>query len=121
MSRACSPFGLSRILVRGRDLEGCTMSEDPDPRYVLRRITPSEWVINDRRFPSNDPRHIVACVYEFAETEVEVVWVRDLPLASRYCNAMDVLEDLERMQETSRATRPVPIPHLPPLVATQRR
>lgn len=97
------------------------MSGDPEPRYVLRRITPTEWVINDQRFPANDPRHIVACVYEFAETEVEVVWVRDLPLAMRYSNAFEVLADVERMHapnRTNRATRPVPIPSLPPLLAT---
>ncbi|MBQ3357387.1 hypothetical protein ACTJKK_13575 [Microbacterium sp. 22179] len=93
------------------------MTEDPEPRYVLRRITPTEWVINDQRFPANDPRHIVACVYEYAETEVEVVWVRDLPLAMRYSNAFEVLADVERMHGSSRATRPVQIPHLPPLLA----
>lgn len=93
------------------------MSGDPDPRYALRRITPSEWVINDLRYPSDDPRHVVACVYEFSETEVEVVWLRDLPLAIRYSSAYEVLEEVERMQGVSRATRPVAIPHLPPLLA----
>ncbi|MFJ2370065.1 hypothetical protein [Microbacterium sp. NPDC087665] len=93
------------------------MSEDPEPRYELRRITPSEWVLNDLRFPADDPRHVVACVYEYAETEVEVVWVRDLPLATRYANALEVLEDVERMQVANRATRPIPIPHHPPLRA----
>lgn len=93
------------------------MSEDPDPRYVLRRITSSEWVINDLRFGSDDPRHVVACVYELDQTEVEVVWLRDLPLANRYTNPFEVLEEVERMQGVSRATRPVAIPHLPPLLA----
>lgn len=94
------------------------MPGDPDPRYVLNRITPSEWVINDRRYPENDPRHLVACVYEYAETEVEVVWLRDLPLAIRYSDAYQVLEDVSRMQDSTRATRPIAIPHLPPLLAT---
>ena len=93
------------------------MSVDPDPRFVLRRITPTEWVINDLRFPADDTRHVVACVYEMAPTEVEVVWLRDLPLAIRYGSPFEVLEQVEHLQGTSRATRPISIPHLPPLVA----
>ncbi len=94
------------------------MSGDPEPRYVLKRITPSEWVINDLRYAADDPRHVVACVYEYAETEVEVVWLRDLPLAVRYANAYEVLSEVARVQDPSRATRPIVIPHLPPLLAT---
>ncbi|WP_314423467.1 hypothetical protein [uncultured Microbacterium sp.] len=93
------------------------MSGDPEPRYVLKRITPSEWVINDLRYAADDPRHVVACVYEYAETEVEVVWLRDLPLAVRYANAREVLDEVARVQDSSRATRPIAIPHLPPLLA----
>ncbi|WP_233486818.1 hypothetical protein [Zhihengliuella sp. ISTPL4] len=85
---------------------------------MLHRITPSEWVINDLRYPQNDPRHVVACVYELADTEVEVTWLRDLPLAIRYGTAFEVLEEVERMQGASRATRPIAIPHRPPLLAT---
>jgi hypothetical protein len=94
------------------------MSGDPEPRYVLKRITPSEWVVNDLRYAADDPRHVVACVYEYAETEVEVVWLRDLPLAVRYANAYEVLSEVARVQDPSRATRPIVIPHLPPLLAT---
>ena len=94
------------------------MSEVPDPRFVLHRITPSEWVINDLRYPQNDPRHVVACVYELADTEVEVTWLRDIPLAIRYGTAFEVLEEVERMQGASRATRPIAIPSRPPLLAT---
>ena len=94
------------------------MSEVPDPRFVLHRITPSEWVINDLRYPQNDPRHVVACVYELADTEVEGTWLRDLPLAIRYGTAFEVLEEVERMQGASRATRPIAIPSRPPLLAT---
>ncbi|MFJ2541440.1 hypothetical protein [Microbacterium sp. NPDC087589] len=91
------------------------MSGDPDPRYVLHRVTPSEWVINDRRYESHDARHVVACIYEYADTEVEVVWLRDLPLAVRYATPAEVLEEVTRVQDSSRATRPIAIPHLPPL------
>ncbi|MFS0893969.1 hypothetical protein [Microbacterium sp. 179-I 3D3 NHS] len=97
------------------------MSDVPDPRYVMKRLTASEWVINDLRYPPNDPRHVVACVYEVADTEVEVTWLRELPLASRYCSVFEVLEDVERMHgaaRSARATRPIAIPSRPPLLAT---
>lgn len=94
------------------------MTGDPEPRYILTRITPTEWVINDQKYAENDPRHLVACIYEYAETEVEVVWLRDLPLAVQYSNAYEVLEDVARVKENNRATRPIAIPHLPPLLAT---
>lgn len=93
------------------------MSGNLDARFVLRRITPSEWVINDTQFAQDDTRHVVACVYELAATEVEVVWLRDLPLSSNYGSAFEVLEHVERVHGSSRATRPIPIPHRPPLLA----
>ncbi|MDZ4045053.1 MAG: hypothetical protein U1E32_04650 [Rhodoglobus sp.] len=94
------------------------MSELPDPRFMLNRITASEWVINDLRYSPNDPRHVVACVYELAETEVEVTWLRDLPLATRYGTVFEVLEDVERLGDSNRATPPISIPRQPPLLAT---
>ncbi|MEV8251510.1 hypothetical protein AB0O87_11395 [Microbacterium sp. NPDC076768] len=94
------------------------MNQVTDPRFVLNRITASEWVINDLRYASNDPRHVVACVYELAETEVEVTWLRDLPLATRYGTAFDVLADLERMDGAHPSTRPVTISENPPLLTT---
>jgi hypothetical protein len=84
----------------------------------MNRLTSSEWVINDLRYPSNDTRHVVACVYEVADTEVEVTWLRALPLASRYGSAFEVLEDVERMHLSVRSTRPIPIASRPPLIAS---
>ena len=94
------------------------MSGDPDPRYALHRVTPSEWVINDQRYATDDPRHVVACVYQAAEDEVTVVWLRDLPLESRYASVHDVLDAVARTKDPSRATRPIVIPSRPPLWAT---
>lgn len=97
------------------------MSGDPEPRYVLHRVAPSEWVINDRRYPTDDQRHVVASVYEYADTEVEVIWFRDLPLAVRYATAQEVLDDVARIQDQNRATRPILIPSRPPLSARRTR
>lgn len=92
------------------------MSEVPEPRYVMNRLTSSEWVINDLRYPPNDTRHVVACVYEVEETEVEVNWLRDLPLAIRYASAAEVLEDIERLHRPFRTTGPIAVRPTPPLL-----
>lgn len=94
------------------------MSDVPDPRYVLNRLTSSEWVINDLRYPPNDTRHLVACVYEVAETEVEVNWLRELPLALRYASAFEVLEDLDRLHRSARSTGPIAVAPAPTLLTT---
>lgn len=94
------------------------MSGVPEPRYAMNRLTSSEWVINDLRYPTNDTRHVVACVYEVAETEVEVTWLRELPLANRYGSVSEVLEDLERLHSSSRSTGPISVAARPPQLAT---
>ncbi|WP_029259898.1 MULTISPECIES: hypothetical protein [unclassified Microbacterium] len=89
----------------------------PDPRFELRKITDTEWLILDHRYAQNDSRRTVACIYEVDAAEVEVVWLRDLPLASSYMTAADVWEDVQRFHAPRRAGRPIPIPipHHPPL------
>lgn len=87
----------------------------PDPRFELRKITDTEWLILDHRYAQDDSRRTVACVYQVDAVEVEVVWLRDLPLASSSMSAADVLEDVQRFYAPRRAGRPIPIPHLPPL------
>lgn len=94
------------------------MSEGPRQRCSLHRVSASEWVVNDLRYPPGDARHLVARVYEVAPTEFEVAWLRDLPLAISYDSTEALLADVERMLGVSRATRPVPIRHLPPIYAT---
>lgn len=92
------------------------MSGDPEPRYVLRRVAPTESVINDQRYETDDPRHVVACVYD-ADGEVDVVWLRDLQLATRYPTPSEVLAAVAQAKDPSRATRPIVIPSRPPLLA----
>ncbi|GAA1542887.1 hypothetical protein HD600_000754 [Microbacterium ginsengiterrae] len=94
------------------------MSLMPGPRFELKKITDSEWLILDRRYGSDDARRTIACVYQVEPHLVEVVWLRDLPLAVSYMEAGDVLEDVKQFYARERSRRPVPIPHLPPLAAT---
>lgn len=90
------------------------MSISSLPRFELQRLTPIEWVILDRHFGTADPRHTVANLFVVEDDEVEVEWLRDVPLPIRYMTPDGALSDVERVIRTSRATRPVPIPHLPP-------
>lgn len=90
----------------------------PDPRFELKKIADAEWLILDRRYGPGDARRTVAHLYQVDAHEVEAVWIRDLPLASFYMSAADVLEDVRRFHDRSRSRRPLRIPHLPPLAAT---
>lgn len=93
------------------------MSEMPDTRFELRRVTEKEWLILDHRYAENDPRRTVGCIYELEPNEVEAMWIREIPMAERYMSAIDALDDVQRFYENNRATRPITIPHLPPLLS----
>ncbi|MDQ0729129.1 hypothetical protein [Microbacterium sp. W4I20] len=90
----------------------------PEARFELREAAEKEWLVLDHKYPANDPRRTVGCVYEVDEYEVEVMWIRALPVATRYMSPIEVLEDVRQLHERSRSTRPITIPHLPPLLAT---
>ncbi|MFB8189626.1 hypothetical protein ACFC14_09905 [Microbacterium sp. NPDC055988] len=90
------------------------MEHDPDRRFALVHVSDTDWAIHDLHYPEGDHRRVVCTIFEDAPTEFEVLWRRDLPLALRYCSAEEVLDAVRRFQDASRATRPIPIPHLPP-------
>ncbi|GAB3633939.1 hypothetical protein ACNPNP_18170 [Microbacterium sp. AGC85] len=90
------------------------MSAANEQRFELRRVTDDEWVILDHRYRTNDPRRPVASVFALSDTEVEVTWLRDLPMSSSYQSPFDVLEDLRRLYRKNRSRRPILIPHMPP-------
>jgi hypothetical protein len=94
------------------------MSALSDSRFELKKITESEWLILDHKYEENDARRTVACIYELGGVEVEVVWLRDLPLANYYMFPTDVLEDVQRFHLPARAKAPIPIRHRPPLAPT---
>lgn len=91
----------------------------PDARFELRKVTDTEWLILDHKYAAHDARQTVACIYQVDTVEVDVIWMRDLPLASCYMSADDVLRDLRRFHATpDRTTAPITIPHEPPLATT---
>ncbi|WP_350353032.1 hypothetical protein ABS642_08845 [Microbacterium sp. A8/3-1] len=90
------------------------MEQESDQRFVLTQVNAEAWAIHDLHYPDGDHRRIVCRIYEDTPADVEVLWLRDLPLAPRYPSVDDVLESVRRFQDASRATRPIPIPHRPP-------
>lgn len=68
------------------------MSTTTEPRFEMRRLTDSEWLILDDRFDRTDARHTVACVSRVSADEVEVVWLRPVTDRCRYASVADVLE-----------------------------
>ena len=81
-------------------------------RLEAKRVSAVEWVIHDHAYAENDPRRVVACIWEADRGEYEVTWVRRLPLPRWYDSVSAVLEDAATFAPSK--GKPVPIPHLPP-------
>lgn len=93
------------------------MNEIPDPRFELTRITRTEWLIHDLKYRENDPRRVIACIYEYSGVEVEVIWLRDLPLAAWYTTPFDALDEVRRMYAKDLAPVTAPLPVIAPAPA----
>lgn len=96
------------------------MLDDPWPDVGspdLHRIDAEHWIVEDLALRHTDPRRVIAYVHETENDEVEVVWLRgDIPLPTRYREAADVIGELGRWwNRKTGMTRPIEIPHLPPL------
>ncbi|SFR61483.1 hypothetical protein [Microbacterium azadirachtae] len=68
------------------------MSTMTGPRFEMRRLTESEWLILDDRYESTDARHTVACVSRVTIDQVDVVWLRPVTGRRRFATVADVLE-----------------------------
>ncbi len=90
------------------------MEQESDPRFALIPMSAEAWAIHDLHYPDGDHRRVVCRIYQDTPADVEVLWLRDLPLAPRYPSVHDVLSSVQQFQNASRATRPIPIPHRPP-------
>lgn len=91
------------------------MSLIDDRRFSLRRITPIEWSIRDDRYLPGDARGVVARIYQVENYEVEVAWLRDLPLMRLYGTVYEVLDEVRRIHtKRTQSDRPKPIPHMRP-------
>jgi hypothetical protein len=90
--------------------------------FRLHRIDSAHWVVHDHAFPATDSRHLIACIHEAGDDELEVIWLNaEIPLPTRYLYVGDVVEDLQRWAGRGlRTTRPTRIAHYRPLVAASR-
>ena len=85
-------------------------------QFDLQRVDESTWIIRDAGISASDARSVVACVTETPFDEVDVLWLRPLGLPTHYRSAQAVVSDLTRHgRRSSGTTRPVPIPHFPPV------
>lgn len=94
---------------------------DPEERFTLVQVNASNWAVHDRHYPEHDHRRVVCMIFAETTDGVETLWRRDLPLPTRYATATDVLQAVRGFHYTSRATRPIAIPHLPPSRGLRRR
>lgn len=85
-------------------------------RFILRKVTPREWVIVDESVAENDPRRPVACIYATGRTGFSAIWLRELNLdCGGFSSPQEALDHARRAaMERPRSTRPVPSAHVPP-------
>lgn len=86
--------------------------EKQDPRFEVKRVSTTAWVIHDHAYDENHPRRVVACIWEAGPGKYEVTWVRRLRLPTWYESVPAVLKDIYASVPIN--TKPIPIPHLPP-------
>jgi len=95
-------------------------SDGGEPRaggtFELLRVDQTTWTIRDVALPEGDPRHIVAVITDLGAEGVQVVWTQPTHRPTRYFSPQAVLDEVTQPgRPASGSTRPVPIPHLPPL------
>ncbi|MDR7185490.1 hypothetical protein J2X85_002524 [Microbacterium trichothecenolyticum] len=87
-------------------------------QFELRTVAPGEWLIIDTRYQPRHADSTVARIWEVDSNQCEVAWTRDLARPTRYATPNDALAELHT---TPQRTKPVPIPHLAPHRADNRR
>lgn len=91
-------------------------------RFTTAPVSDTSWLIYDTLYSRDDSRHVVARI-EAAEDFYDVAWVRPLPLPTTYLRLEDALYDVERCTARGSvcdSTRPISIPHMPPVRSTER-
>ncbi|MGO2746683.1 hypothetical protein [Microbacterium sp.] len=82
------------------------------------QLTRTSWRICDAALTETDAARLVAYVDRNDTGHFDVLWLRSpCPTRSRYRDLDEMLADLDAAEAavpTSRATRPLPIPHFPP-------
>lgn len=82
--------------------------------FSIDRVDTGTWVIRDLTIPPNNADHVVACVEEAEDVGVHVVWVRVVPLPTRYLDVESVVDELRRWTSRRRSEPPIRIPRISP-------
>lgn len=91
------------------------MPFDPS-QFQLHPLNDTQWLIHDTEYCSTDPQYAVAFIERDENDLATVVWLRDTPLPAHYATPDDALTDLRLFaSQTERFTRPIEIPHIPPM------
>ena len=84
-------------------------------RFALRRTAEQTWIIVHARAPEVDLRPLAHITVDDDDV-AEVIWTVPLPLPVIYATPQDALESLEAWERgRGGSTKPIPIPHFPPL------
>lgn len=84
------------------------MTEAQEARFELRRVSESERIVRDHRYPAHDARGTIACISQLDEGGCEVTWLVDVALPARYASAAHVLEALRRSASRDAESSPNP-------------
>jgi hypothetical protein len=74
------------------------MTED----FMLRQVSPDDWMIIDTRFAAEDPHHLVACLTE-EDGLAAVRWFRHVTLPTRFRSRIDALQTLVEAETPAQA------------------
>lgn len=96
------------------------MSDIPD-QLALDPLSPTSWRLCDRSFGANEADSVVAYIEHRDDGRYAVTWVSRGVGTATFDSLDDVLRTARALFEASRprgATKPIPIPHRPPLAFT---
>lgn len=96
------------------------MSEIPD-QLVLDPLSPTSWRLCDPSFGACEADSVVAYVEQRRDGRYGVTWVSRGVGTATFDTLDDVLRSARALFEATRprgATKPIPIPHRPPLALT---
>ncbi|RZI95601.1 MAG: hypothetical protein EOO67_02210 [Microbacterium sp.] len=96
------------------------MSDIPD-QLVLDPLSPTSWRLCDQSFGAREADSVVAYVEQRRDGRYGVTWVSRGVGTATFDSLEEVLRSAHALFEASRprgATKPIPIPHRPPLALT---
>lgn len=101
-----------------KDADDVSPDRNEPASVVLTPVGDNAWRLCDHRMPPDDPAGLIGYVERTDSTGFDVAWVTGKLGIERFATMDDVLRaTVERLrnQRIRIATKPIPIPHLPPL------